>query len=203
MAYPFLSAAAVFRSLCMPRDTFLMPAQLTLLVFVSACALSDLMTGRIPNVLILCGLLCAALSRLVLCMGQGACLLRTLGDMAAGFALPYLLLGALVILKMLGAGDVKLLSAAGLQLGWRGSLRLMWYSLLAAAAVCVVITVRRRNLPARLEYLRRYVYRTARSGRVGPYRSAQDGYTDSGEFAFAVPVLAALIAYLACMTGRG
>ena len=177
-----------------------MPARLTLLVFVSVCALSDYRTGKIPNRLILCGLLCAALPGIRAGAGSTAAMLLNLKDMAAGFLLPYLLLGVFIYLRMLGAGDVKLLSVIGLQLGPEGSLIMMWYSLLAAAAVSVILVMRRGNLRQRLEYLQRYAVRAAAGGRPGPYRDPSAGYTESGEFAFAVPVFLALIVYMA---GRG
>lgn len=177
-----------------------MPARLTLLVFVSVCALSDYQTGRIPNRLILCGLLCAAFPGIRAGAGSTAAMLLNLKDMAAGFLLPYLLLGVFIYLRMLGAGDVKLLSVIGLQLGPEGSLIMMWYSLLAAAAVSVILVMRRGNLRQRLEYLQRYAVRAAAGGRLGPYRDPSAGYTESGEFAFAVPVFLALIVYMA---GRG
>ena len=116
--------------------------------------------------------------------------------MASGFLLPYLLLGALVFLKMLGAGDVKLLSVIGLQLGRRGSLAMMWYSLLMAAGMSAVLVMRRGNLAQRLEYLYRYIGQAAVRGKPGSYRDPSAGYTESGEFAFAVPVFLALVVYI-------
>ena len=171
-------------------------AQLTLLVFVSVCALSDYLTGRIPNRLILCGLLCAAVARAGTLPDNADSLLPCLSDMASGFLLPYLLLGALVFLKMLGAGDVKLLSVIGLQLGRRGSLAMMWYSLLMAAGMSAVLVMRRGNLAQRLEYLYRYIGQAAVRGKPGSYRDPSAGYTESGEFAFAVPVFLALVVYI-------
>lgn len=176
-------------------------ARLTLLVFASVCALSDYLTGRIPNRLILCGLLCTVVSRAGTFPGNADSLLPFLTDMAAGFLLPYLLLGALVFLKMLGAADVKLLSVIGLQLGWRGCLIIMWYSLLAAAGISAVLVMRRRNLTQRLAYLYRYVGQAAVRGKPGSYRDPSAGYTKSGEFAFAVPVFLALVIYMTGTTG--
>ena len=97
---------------------------------------------------------------------------------------------------MLGAGDVKLLSVIGLQLGRRGSLAMMWYSLLMAAGMSAVLVMRRGNLAQRLEYLYRYIGQAAVSGKPGSYRDPSAGYTESGEFAFAVPVFLALVVYI-------
>ena len=186
--------------------SFFMLSYLTLTVFVAACALSDLLTRKIPNPLIACGLLCAVASRLGVSLHSSGALqgvlrymsvsgvLRDLADMAAGFLLPYFLLGVLVRLKMLGGGDVKLLSVIGLHVGWRGCMRMMWYSLLAAAGVSILLILRRRNLAERLEYLWRYTGKAVITGKAGEYRSQG---SQSGEFAFAVPVLLAWLVYLA------
>ena len=64
----------------------------------------------------------------------------------------------------------------------------------------MILVMRRGNLRQRLEYLQRYAVRAAAGGRPGPYRDPSAGYTESGEFAFAVPVFLALIVYMA---GRG
>ncbi|MBQ4176868.1 MAG: prepilin peptidase, partial [Lachnospiraceae bacterium] len=116
--------------------SFFTLSYLTLTVFIAACALSDLLTRRIPNPLIACGLLCTVASRLGMFLHSSGALqgvlqymsvsgvLRGLADMAAGFLLPYFLLGVLVRLKMLGGGDVKLLSVIGLHVGWRGCMRM-------------------------------------------------------------------------------
>lgn len=171
--------------------------------FVLTCAVSDLRTSRIPNTLILCGLSGALLSRLSL-LFQGfpadsslplaLSVLLFAADGAAGFLLPWILLGPLVLRKMLGGGDVKLLSALGLWLGAKGCLRLIWYSLLFAGAWSVLLVLRRRNLIRRLCYLYDYLVCALRSGKKVPYRTG--GGDRSGEFCFALPVLAAFVTML-------
>ena len=167
--------------------------------FVLACAVSDVRTRRIPNTLILCGLAGALLSRVTLLL-QTASPAVVLADGCAGFLLPWLLFGPLAFLKMLGGGDVKLLSAAGLWLGARGCLQLLWYSLLFAAAWSVAIVIRRRNLLHRLRCLYEYIGHVQVAGKLTPYRT-ESGYDagtqeQSGEFCFAVPVLAAFVVLL-------
>ena len=195
-------------------------ASLTLFIFTAVCAVSDCLSGKISNSLILCGAACALVSRAGLFLEQELAegisfslyylLLRVflqIADAAAGFLVPYLLLGVLVLLRMLGGGDVKMLSVIGLQLGLKGCVKMIWYSFLAAALVSVLIVFRRRNLSERMRYLGKYVSGIVATGRVQPYRSlpAEAGTDDtagknnsrSGEFPFAVPVLLAAAVYLA------
>ena len=92
---------------------------------------------------------------------------------------------------------MKLLSAAGLWLGARDCLQLLWYSLLFAAAWSVAIVIRRKNLILRLRCLYEYIGHVQIAGRLTPYRTGSGsgaGTPDhSGEFCFAVPVLAAFV----------
>lgn len=189
------------------------PDSLTILVIAAACALSDVLTGKIPNSLILCGLSCAGMSRVVrsICIVLNALLqgseahalqgLRAafaiLADGAGGLVLPFLLLGVLAALKMMGGGDVKLLSVIGLQFGLRASLQIIWYSLLASAVCSVILIVRRGCLAARMHYFYAYLAAVMRAGHALPYRPPEGGGGDrSGEFCMAVPICAALIIYL-------
>ena len=228
------------------------PDSLTILVIAAACALSDVLTGKIPNSLILCGLSCAGMSRVVrsICIVLNALLqgseahalqglqqlrwlqwlrrlqwtqwlqnaqrmqgiqsmqdmqgvqglravLAILADGAGGLVLPFLLLGVLAALKMMGGGDVKLLSVIGLQFGLRASLQIIWYSLLASAVCSVILIVRRGCLAARMHYFYAYLAAVMRAGHALPYRPPEGGGGDrSGEFCMAVPICAALIIYL-------
>ena len=83
-----------------------------LLTLTAACALADVQTGKIPNPLILCGILCGAAGR-IMASAPAALQPAVLMDGAAGFFLPYLILGLPFFLRMLGGGDVKLLSVNG------------------------------------------------------------------------------------------
>ena len=183
------------------------PDSLTIVVCAAACALSDVLTGRIPNSLILCGMSCAIVSRLyrsiyivlkTVLQGGGGQGVRAaaliLADGAGGLVLPFLLLGVLAALKMIGGGDVKLFSVIGLQFGARASLLVLWYALLASAAVSVLLVIRRGSLVRRLRYFFSYLGTVMREERALPYR--QPGGDRSGEFCMAVPIWAALVIYL-------
>ncbi len=159
----------------------------TLLAFTNTCAVLDLKTHKIPNRLILCGLLCAVLSRSLMILKNGP---PALAGGIAGLLLPFLLLGPLAVLKMIGGGDVKLLAVIGLQLGAEESLRVLCLSFVIAALWSFILVIRRHNLFQRFHFLYCYLVRTLADGRPSVYRTSQ---TDpSGEFCFALPVLAAL-----------
>ena len=89
----------------MPTEHYL---QAALLLLVSAAAINDLATRRIPNRLLLAGLGCALLLHL-LSAQPGAALLAALAGLALGLALflPFYLL------RGMAAGDVKLMAVVG------------------------------------------------------------------------------------------
>ena len=178
--------------------------------FVLVSAISDLRTRRIPNTLILCGLIGAVFSRFALlpdfssAFSVCGCLpgagispvvssvpftISSLADGCVGFLLPWIILGPLAALKMIGGGDVKLLSVIGLQLGAAKCLSVLWYSLVISALWSFVLVIRRRNLSRRLLHFYRYLGQVIASGKVTSYR--ESGADPSGEFCLALPVLIA------------
>ncbi len=176
---------------------------LTLLVFSFVCALSDLRSGRIPNRLILCGLLLALFSRFGYVVfperyaGHAelsgsytvAELLRNanriISDLAesaaqhpAAFLLDgclgglfaWIILGPLAALRMIGGGDVKLLSVIGFALGSRAGLKILWYSFIVAALWSAAMMIRNRKLLMRFGIFYRYIVAVIAQGRAIPYR---------------------------------
>jgi prepilin peptidase CpaA len=86
-----------------------------LLAFVGAVAFIDLRTKRIPNVLVLAGLLTA------LALGIGAHGWTGASNVAAGFAAGLAIFLPLYVGGGLGAGDVKAVATVGAFLGWPGA----------------------------------------------------------------------------------
>ncbi len=158
---------------------------LILLNFTVVCAVSDLRTHKIPNRLILCGLIWAFLCCLFRDGAPGVLL-----DGVLGFLLPILLLGPLCALRMIGGGDVKLLAVIGLQLGAGNSFRVLYTSFLFGALWSVCLVIRRKNLFSRLHILYRYIGHVMAGEKLLPYHPGRSD--PSGEFCFALPVLAAL-----------
>ena len=173
-------------------------ASAVLFAHVLGACVCDLRCGRIPNSLILSGILCGAAFRLngiIALIRSGApvfsaaaCPARAL----AGFLIPFLFLSLPALLKMIGAGDVKLLAVIGIFAGPGGSLKVLMYSVFAGGAIAAFFVWKRKNLFARMQYFFLYLGRALQTREPAPYRTGEE---KSGEFAFSVPILAGLLIY--------
>jgi len=120
-------------------------------VGMGAAAVIDLRTRRIPNILtatlaaIGIGLAAAGFGR----VGLGASLLGCLLGLA--FMMPGHIFGAT------GAGDVKLLAAAGALLGPKDTIYAFLYTAIAGGVLALVVAVARRRLSQTLESTSRLV----------------------------------------------
>ena len=120
-------------------------------VGMGAAAVIDLRTRRIPNILtatlaaIGIGLAAAGFGR----VGLGAALLGCLLGLA--FMMPGHVFGAT------GAGDVKLLAAAGALLGPKDTIYAFLYTAIAGGVLALIVAVARRRLSQTLESTSRLV----------------------------------------------
>ena len=118
---------------------------------MGAAAVIDLRTRRIPNILtaalaaIGIGLAAAGFGR----VGLGAAVLGCLLGLA--FMMPGHIFGAT------GAGDVKLLAAAGALLGPKDTIYAFLYTAIAGGVLALVVAVARRRLSQTLESTSRLV----------------------------------------------
>lgn len=159
---------------------------LLLLTLTGAAAVSDLKRGIIPNSLVVTGITCAFAAG-VLTGG-----LRGLFLSAAGMFVPLLLLFLLFSLGMMGAGDIKLLCAAGSFLGPKNVLGIIFWSFLFGGAISALLLIKRRNLFSRFHYFFEYLHESVRSRHPPPY---MDHAGEDGKFCFAVPVFMAVAAH--------
>lgn len=144
-------------------------------------ALWDVREGRIPNLLIILGLLMGAVSG-VLSGGTG------FAGFLLGASAPAALLFPLFWLHMLGAGDIKLLMVAGGFLGWKDGLRCLAGSFVLAAIFSLGKCICQRNLRIRLRYLAAYISNYLTTGVRVPYYKKEDGADMT--IPFGVPVFA-------------
>ena len=157
-----------------------------LLLLLSGAALFfDLRTGKIPNILILFGLLAACVLRTTVFGAEGVL------SFLAGAGFPFLILFLLFHLGMMGAGDIKLLMAAGGLLGWPGSLRFFVLSILFGTLVSAIVFAGRVRFSDRLRYFRAYVRKALLTGEVSRYRMVGERPEN---IHFALPVFLAAVA---------
>ena len=145
----------------------------------------DLKEKRISNLWILAGMAAGYIVRLYT---EG---LHSLPDAAGGMLLPVLLLGWMFIFRMLGAGDIKILSAAGICLGTRNTLGCIGWSFLIGACISLILLFTRCQIYERFKYLGDYIRAFIRTGSIKPYY--QKGENRPENFAFTVPVFLAVL----------
>lgn len=149
-------------------------------------ALFDLKKDRIPNALILTGLVFGWSLQLVQAGALGAVLFL------GGAGLPLVLGAFLYYFRMMGAGDIKLLAVVGGFLGPQKAVCCVVASLLVGAVLSVGLLLKRRNLKERLLYFYRYLHRQQR-GKWEPYLNDQD---EGGRIHFAAAILGGVLLYL-------
>lgn len=92
------------------------------------------------------------------------------GVFFAGAAVPILLLYLLFYFRMLGAGDIKLLSVLGGFVGPAAAAILVGVSFVFGAVLSLAILILCGNLVPRLRYFTDYFTQLLKTGRVIPYR---------------------------------
>jgi prepilin peptidase CpaA len=153
--------------------------------FCLAANWTDWRSGKIRNYLVIA----LAVSGLILQMvlhGFTGILYWFEGLMPAFVLLPFF------ALKMIGAGDIKFLSAAGGMVGIRPAACLLIYSLIASGCLGVVVLMVRGNFKSRFRILGRYLKSCFLLQSVIPYTGETDNDT-SGRFEFSYGITIALV----------
>lgn len=152
--------------------------------WAATLAVWDVRTRRLPNALTLGGLGVA----LVLALGHGAA--QTAGSLATGFWTTLFIL-PLFLLRATGAGDVKMMAAAGVFAGPGRAIEFLLALSIAGFLLAVAMLLLRRVDPARLKHLLRCVFDFTYDRRAG--RAALPPRTSEAcRVPFAVAVAAAL-----------
>lgn len=162
-----------------------------LFIFLSVAAVMDLLFDKIYNEWILAavvtGLSCAAWK------GGGKGLLWALLAMS----IPVLVLYPLFMIGSLGAGDIKLLSAAGCFLTVREIMICLGISFLIGAVLSLLKMLAERNFLQRMKYLLSYILDVFRSREWKFYEEdmQENKRKNEGKIHFAVPVLLSVVLY--------
>ena len=145
--------------------------EIFLATFLAAATVADLKWQRVPNQLILLGYLEGLMARV---SGEG------LHGAAEGVLAGLLTIAAFYIFYMIGAvgaGDVKLLSVAGLTAGCTFAAYTALYSLFAAGAAALVFMVIKRQTHIRLYLLFSHIADCIRQKKLIRYSALeQEGY---------------------------
>lgn len=152
------------------------------LVMIGAAA--DLLSGMIPNGLIVAGLLCGLAGQTCALGAQGWI------NWFLGVVIPLAALAGLYWFRMIGAGDIKLLCVIGGFLGPGRCVSCIILTFLFGGLISAILVIKRRNLFARLFYFRSYIAHFLQTRQWSSYRreSGRDG-----QFCFSLPVLLGLV----------
>lgn len=112
-----------------------------------------------------------------------------------GIFLPFVLLILLFILRMLGAGDVKLFCAIGSIVRFRDILYVMAYSFLAGGVIAIIILLLRKNGKERFRHIATYFKYSLLTFKITPYTDFENK-EDGGKFRFAYAIASGGIIYI-------
>ena len=150
-----------------------------LLILLGLAVYYDIRYFRIPNVLIGIGMVTGMIYQFIYKTS-------TASDILLGVFIPIVSLFLLFYLHMLGAGDIKLLSMAGIFLG-RSVLSVIWQSFVIAAIISFFQLIFKKNFCNRISYFIRYCFQTIRSGIITPYyQPEKDQYKNAMHFSIAI-----------------
>jgi prepilin peptidase CpaA len=187
MTTEFSAVGALLRMLVLnPRTGVLMG----LLVIA---AVSDMKTGRIPNWLVFGGALYGVSYNAFVPVSFGENgFLFALGGLCIG-------LGALLplhLLRMMGAGDVKLMAMTGAFLGTSETLAAVLATLLAGGVLAVAFALHSGRMVRMLRNLALVLWGTALTWTAGPRALLIDERSSAGRMPYAVAIAAGTIGYL-------
>ncbi|WP_312433820.1 A24 family peptidase [Janthinobacterium sp.] len=158
-------------------------SDLLLLVFVTAAAVSDLMRRKIPNRLVLAGLLAALALHGTL--GAPSTLLDCAGGMATGF---FLFL-PLYLLRGMAAGDVKLIAMVGAFAAPWPTLQICFATFVLGGLMAVLIVSWQGNWRTCLRNLRQLLWPLmARTAGLPPASTPLHGRASVGNMPYGLAI---------------
>lgn len=156
-------------------------------VMAAAAMVMDLRRARVDNGWILFCYVCGLAARLFTDGPQG------IFAFFSGIFLPILLFGWLFVFHMLGAGDIKLLSALGGVMGAGRILKCMFASVLIGAGISAAILISTGSVRQRFRYFWDYISNFAASGERKPYFRKEVNVPEN--FHFTVPIFLSVLLY--------
>jgi prepilin peptidase CpaA len=162
-----------------------------LLILLCAAAWHDARSFRIPNSIIVIGLALGLALNSFAPDGLG------FSSAALGMIAGLVGLFPLYLLRIWGAGDVKLMAVVGAFLGVADLLGSLLVSLLAGGLLAVVVALQRRTGRVLIENLRYLAYQLFFSLQARSASAMEAPAISAGKVAYAIPILLGTAAYLA------
>ncbi|MBQ3104255.1 MAG: prepilin peptidase [Lachnospiraceae bacterium] len=161
---------------------------LFLCIFLLIAAVKDLTAGKIPNRLILIGMMTGVLVSF-LRDGWPTVLLQI-----PTLLLPLFLLFPLFSMGVLGAGDIKLFMMIGSFFSFVQLLFCLYFSFLLGGVTALIHLIRHRNFSSRTEYLFTHLKMMAQTRRLLPYHTEHsDLQKETYTIHFAIPIFFATL----------
>ena len=171
-----------------------------------AAVLSDVKSHRIPNRLVLCGVVSGLLLNVVLPQGYGfvSALPGALGlwKALAGFALGFAILLPLYLLRAMGAGDVKLMAMVGAFLGPNAIVGIILVTFIVGGMLTMFVVLRNGRLLLLLGNLRTMLMVSFIKGTVLHQMPTVDAApVSAGKMPYGVAIALGTFSYIALEQG--
>jgi prepilin peptidase CpaA len=162
----------------------------TLVGLLTVAARCDIRSFRIPNALTASGVVLGILLNSTLPDGLG------FTPALYGFAIALLGLLPLYVLRIWGAGDVKLMAVIGAFLGPVGFFGSLLWSLVIGGITAVTVAWYRKRGGVLLENLRCMVYQASFNAQLRQLTAFDGPAQSAGKVAYAIPILLGTLGYL-------
>lgn len=184
-------------------------ARCVLLVFVTlllAAAASDFSRQRIPNRLVWSGTALAILFHTVLPTGDGFISALPgglgLGGSLAGFGLTLAVLLPLYLMRLFGAGDVKLLAMIGAFVGIPEIAWVLLFSGLTGGLLVLAVAMHRRIVPALFRNLKTMLWHALAGTGEARNMLLQDSYASARPVPYGIAITAGTLVFLLFRAGQ-
>lgn len=148
----------------------------------------DVKRRRIPNIVIILGVLSAMGIRL--CSGQAA----QTGVVLVSMLIPFVLFFPIYKLGMMGAGDIKFLCMFSVLLSREQVIYFLFYACLLGAVWSLLRMIGQKSFVRRFVYFRDYIIKSVKSGTAEKYFTKEQGYKNT--IAFALPIALSFLLHL-------
>jgi prepilin peptidase CpaA len=159
------------------------------LILITISLISDIKTFKIKNLLILTFIVIGMITNLLLYGITGVAL------SILGFLIPILMLFILFVLRMLGAGDIKLFAAVGAIVGWKFTFFSILYSFLFGGCIGLIYLFIRKNAMKRFKYFFEYLVNCFLTLKLQDY-SHFENKRDTDKFRFSYAIVPGVLTQL-------